>query len=79
MDEQEKFMAASAAELASLGQQIAASQVTFEALQGSQYLTDDQESEVFWAMRRWPNKLAEVSACVHSAGASSGGLRPCRT
>lgn len=60
MDEQEKFMASTAAELSSLAQQIASSQDTFAALQSSQYITEEQESEVFWGMRRWPNKLAEV-------------------
>lgn len=61
MDEQEKFMASTAAELSSLAQQIAASQHTFEVLQSSQYITEEEESDVFWGMRRWPNKLAEVS------------------
>lgn len=60
MDEQEKFMASTAAELSSLAQQIASSQDTFAALQSSQYITEEEESEVFWGMRRWPNKLAEV-------------------
>ncbi|KAA6419936.1 MAG: dynein heavy chain axonemal [Trebouxia sp. A1-2] len=60
MDEQEKFMASTAAELSSLAQQIAASQHTFEVLQSSQYITEEEESDVFWGMRRWPNKLAEV-------------------
>ncbi|DBA79602.1 TPA: hypothetical protein ACH3X1_008288 [Trebouxia sp. C0004] len=60
MDEQEKFMASTAAELSSLAQQIAASQHTFEVLQSSQYITGEEESDVFWGMRRWPNKLAEV-------------------
>ena len=53
-------MASTAAELSSLAQQIASSQHTFEALQSSQYITEDEESEVFWGMRRWPNKLSEV-------------------
>ena len=61
MDEQEKFMASTAAELSSLAQQIAASQHTFEVLQSSQYSTEEEESDVFWGMRRWPNKLAEVT------------------
>ncbi len=61
MDEQEKFMASTAAELSSLAQQIAASQHTFEVLQSSQHITEEEESDVFWGMRRWPNKLAEVS------------------
>jgi hypothetical protein len=61
MDEQEKFMASTSAELSSLAQQIAASQHTFEVLQSSQYITEEEESDVFWGMRRWPNKLAEVS------------------
>lgn len=60
MDEQEKFMISTASELSSLAQQIALSQQTFEALQSSQYITEEEESEVFWGMRRWPNKLAEV-------------------
>ena len=60
MDEQEKFMISTASELSSLAQQIALSQQTFEALQNSQYITEEEESEVFWGMRRWPNKLAEV-------------------
>ena len=25
-------------------------------------MTEEEESDVFWAMRRWPNKLAEVSS-----------------
>ena len=60
MDEQEKFMALTAAELTCLAQQIASSQQTFQALQSSQYITEEEESEAFWGMRRWPNKLAEV-------------------
>lgn len=60
MDEQEKFMASTASELTSLAQQIASSQQTFEALQSSQYVTQEEESEAFWGMRRWPNRLAEV-------------------
>ena len=60
MDEQEKFMASTASELSTLAQQIASSQQTFEALQSSQCVTEEEESEVFWGMRRWPNKLAEV-------------------
>ena len=63
MDEQEKFMASTAAELSSLTQQIAASQHTFEVLLSSQYITEEEESDVFWGMRRWPNKLAEVTPC----------------
>ncbi len=61
MDEQEKFMASTAAELSSLAQQIAASQHTYEVLQSSQYITEEEESDVLWGMRRWPNKLAEVT------------------
>ena len=61
MDEQEKFMASTAAELSNLTQQIAASQHTFEVLQSSQYITEEEESDVFWSMRRWPIKLAEVN------------------
>lgn len=60
MDEQEKFTASTASELTSLAQQIDSSQQTFEALQSSHYMTEEEESEVFWGMRRWPNKLAEV-------------------
>ena len=60
MDEQEKFMASTSTELASLAQQIASSQHTFEALQSSRYITEEEESEVFWGVRRWPNRLAEV-------------------
>ncbi|KAL0050690.1 hypothetical protein WJX82_005287 [Trebouxia sp. C0006] len=60
MDKQEKFMASTAAELSNLTQQIAASQHTFEVLQSSQHITEEEESDVFWGMRRWPNKLAEV-------------------
>ena len=60
MDEQEKFMTSIAAELNSLQQRIADSQHTFDALQSSWYITEEEESEVFWGMRRWPNKLAEV-------------------
>lgn len=60
MDEQEKFMASTASELTALTQQIASSQQTFEALQSSQYMTEEEESEVFWGMCRWPNRLAEV-------------------
>lgn len=54
-------MASTAAELSSLTQQIAASQHTFEVLQSSQHITEEEESDVFWGMRKWPNKLAEVS------------------
>lgn len=61
MDEQEKFMASTAAELSNLTQQIAASRHTFEVLQSSQHITEEEESDVFWGMRRWPNKLAEVT------------------
>lgn len=61
MDELEKFMSSIAAELTSLQQQIETSQHTFQVLQSSLYVTEEEESEAFWAMRRWPNKLAEVS------------------
>ena len=61
MDEQERFMASIAGELSSLQQHIAASQHTCDVLQRSWYITEEEESEVFWGMRRWPNKLAEVS------------------
>ena len=47
MDEQERFMASIAADLSSLAQQIATSQTNFEALQGSQYVTEEEQSEVF--------------------------------
>lgn len=60
MDEQEKFLTSIASELSSLQQRIAASQHTFGVLQSSWYITEEEESEVFWGMRRWPNKLAEV-------------------
>ena len=53
-------MTSIAADLSSLAQQIATSQTTYEALQGSQYVTEEEQSEVFWGMRRWPNKLTEV-------------------
>lgn len=56
-------MTSIAADLSSLAQQIATSQTTFEALQGSQYVTEEEQSEVFWGMRRWPNKLTEVGPC----------------
>ena len=54
-------MASTAAELSSLAQQVTASQQTFEALQSSQYMTEEEDSDVFWTMRRWPNKVAEVN------------------
>lgn len=72
MDEQEKFMTSIAAELTSLQQRIADSQHTFDALQSSWYITEEEESAVFWGMRRWPNKLAEVGLstlwCTNMSG-----------
>ena len=70
MDEQEKFLASIAAELTSLQQQIETSQHTFQVLQSSLYVTEEEESEAFWAMRRWPNKLAEVS--LHMSALQTG-------
>ena len=72
-------MASIAAELTSLQQQVETSQHTFEVLQSSWYVTEEEESEAFWAMRRWPNKLSEVglhapdarhkpARCLHKAG-----------
>ena len=72
-------MASIAADLSSLAQQIATSQTTFEALQGSQYVTEEEQSEVFWGMRRWPNKLTEVGHCETFATGISACKRGCHT
>ena len=79
MDEQERFMTSIAADLSSLAQQIATSQTTFEALQGSQYVTEEEQSEVFWGMRRWPNKLTEVGPCEDSTPDISACKQGCHT
>ncbi|KAK9829119.1 hypothetical protein WJX72_004004 [[Myrmecia] bisecta] len=65
MDAMEKFVAATETEMQSLQEQIGRSQSSWAVLQGSRYDLQDPESELFWAVCNWPNRLtAEVETAI---------------